>query len=246
MIRCAQVDHSPQTAARAPASTTVITADMLRASGALTWVDVFRLVPGFQAYAVNANRFGVSYHGQGRELPNHLEVMVDGRSVYDPIQSTVVWGALGVELEDIDRIEVVRGPSAAAHGSNAFSGAVNIITRAPVQDSGSQARATLGERGTRRASIRHSDQVANFDYRLSVGFDHNDGFPNHNAFGPDDGAETWNFNLRTTFTPSLTEAIVVIASTSASHGSANCRAAENGRPPFTAITCVPMGSATLA
>jgi len=89
---------------------------MIRAAGAMNWVDVFRLVPGFQAYAVNANRFGISYHGQGRELPNHLEVMVDGRSAYDPIQSTVVWGALGVELDEIDRIEIVRGSSAAAQG----------------------------------------------------------------------------------------------------------------------------------
>lgn len=199
------VSHFPQTAARAPASTTVITADMLRAAGAMNWVDVFRLVPGFQAYAVNANRFGISYHGQGRELPNHLEVMVDGRSVYDPIQSTVVWGALGVELDDIDRIEIVRGSSAAAHGSNAFSGAVNIITRAPVQDDGTQVRATTGERGTRRVSLHHGDQIANFDYWFSLGFDHNDGFPDYNAFGPDDGAETWTANLRTTFTPTLAD-----------------------------------------
>jgi len=201
------VSHFPQTAARAPASTTVITADMIRAAGAMNWVDVFRLVPGFQAYAVNANRFGISYHGQGRELPNHLEVMVDGRSAYDPIQSTVVWGALGVELDEIDRIEIVRGSSAAAHGSNAFSGAVNIITRAPVQDNGTQVRTTTGERGTRRVALRHSDQTANFDYRLSLGFDRNDGFPDYNALGPDDGAETWNANLRTTFTPTLADTL---------------------------------------
>jgi iron complex outermembrane recepter protein len=201
------VSHFPQTAARAPASTTVITADMLRAAGAMNWVDVFRLVPGFQAYAVNANRFGISYHGQGRELPNHLEVMVDGRSVYDPIQSTVVWGALGIDLEDVERIEIVRGPSAAAHGSNAFAGAVNIITRAPVQDDGTRARVTGGDRATRQVWVRHSDQTGNFDYRLSLGFDHNRGFPNVNAFGPDDGAETWNAHLRTTFTPTLADTL---------------------------------------
>jgi len=195
----------PQTTARAPASTTVITREMLHAAGAMNWVDVFRLVPGFQAYAPNANRFGVDYHGQGRELPNHLEVMVDGRSVYDPVQSTVVWGVLGVDLDDVERIEIVRGPSAAAHGSNAFSGAVNIITRAPVQDDGTRLRVTGGDRGTRRVSLSHSDQTTDFDYRLSLGFDHNDGFPDYNALGPDDGAEAWNLNLRTTFTPTLAD-----------------------------------------
>ena len=56
-----------QTPAQAPASVTIIDREMIRASGALNWVDVFRLVPGFQAYAPNANRYGISYHGQGRD-----------------------------------------------------------------------------------------------------------------------------------------------------------------------------------
>ena len=199
------VSRFPQTAARAPASVTVITADMLRAAGAMNWVDVFRLVPGFQAYAPNANRFGIDYHGQGRELPNHLEVMVDGRSVYDPILSTVVWGALGIDLDDIDRIEIVRGPSAAAHGSNAFTGAINIITRSAVQDQGTRVRATAGDRGTQQVAVRHSDQTGSFNYRVSLGFDHNNGFPNFNAAGPDDGAETWRLGLRSTYTPNLAD-----------------------------------------
>ena len=195
----------PQTAAEAPASVTVITADMLRAAGAMNWVDVFRLVPGFQAYAANANRFGIDYHGQGRELPNHLEVMVDGRSVYDPVQSTVVWGALGIDIDDIDRIEIVRGPSAAVHGSNAFTGAVNIITRSAVQDCGTRIRSAVGGRDTEQVAVRHNDRIGNLDYRLSLGYDHNDGFSHFNAFGADDGAENWNLNLRSTYAPSLTD-----------------------------------------
>lgn len=199
------VSHFPQTAARAPASTTVITGDMLRTSGAMNWVDVFRLVPGFQAYAPNANRFGIDYHGQGRDLPNHLEVMVDGRSVYDPVQSTVIWGTLGIDLDDIERIEVVRGPSAAAHGSNAFSGAVNIITRAPLDGEGTRLRVAGGDRDTGQASLRNSGQLGELGYRLSLGFDRNDGFPDFNALGPDDGAETWSANLRTTYAPTLVD-----------------------------------------
>ena len=201
------VSRFPQTAAHAPASVTVITAAMLRAAGAMTWVDVFRLVPGFQSYAPNANRFGIDYHGQGRELPNHLEVMVDGRSVYDPIQSTVAWGTLGVDLDDIDRIEIVRGPSASAHGSNAFAGAVNIITRSAVQDRGTRVRATTGERNTQQIAVRHNDQIGAFNYRVSLGFDHNNGFRNFNAAGPDDGAETWNLGLRSTYTPTLADTL---------------------------------------
>lgn len=119
---------------RAPASVTIIDRALLDASGAQTWADIFRLVPGFQSYAVNGNRYGVSYHGFGKGLPNRLEVMVDGRSVYEPVFSAVVWGALGVNFDDIDHIEIVRGPSTPSQGSNALLGAVNIVTRTPVQD----------------------------------------------------------------------------------------------------------------
>ncbi|MEH6544269.1 MAG: TonB-dependent receptor [Porticoccaceae bacterium] len=196
-----------QTPAQAPASVTIIDREMIRASGALNWVDVFRLVPGFQAYAPNANRYGISYHGQGRELPNHLEVMVDGRSVYDPIQSTVIWGALGIDFDDIDHIEVVRGSSAAAHGSNAFVGAVNIITRKPIQDQGTRLKAIVGEDGTRETTLRHSAQIGAADYRLSLGHRRDDGFPDFDAFGPDDGEEAWHINLRSTYTPTLSDTV---------------------------------------
>lgn len=200
-----------QTSEQAPASVTILDRDTIRAAGALNWVDIFRLVPGFQAYAPNANRFGIAYHGQGRELPNHLEVMVDGRSVYDPIQSTVVWGALGIDFEDIDRIEIVRGSSAAAHGSNAFTGAVNIITRKPIQDTGSRVKTIIGENGTRETSLRHNAQVFGAHYRLSLGHRHNDGFPDFDAFGPDDAESTWFINLRSTYTPSLNSTLDVDA-----------------------------------
>lgn len=196
-----------QTPAQAPASVTIIDRNMIRASGALNWVDIFRLVPGFQAYAPNANRYGISYHGQGRELPNHLEVMVDGRSTYDPIQSTVIWGALGIDFDDIDRIEIVRGSSASTHGSNAFTGAVNIITRKPVQDKGSRLKSIIGEDGIREHTLRHNGQIGAVDYRLSLGHRRDDGFPDYDQFGPDDGEEAWHFNLRTTFTPTLIDTL---------------------------------------
>ena len=75
-----------------PASVTIIDQKMIKASGALSWVDIFRLVPGFESYSINGNRYGISTHGYGREFPNHLEIMVDGRSIYDPIFATIEWG----------------------------------------------------------------------------------------------------------------------------------------------------------
>ncbi|PCJ34903.1 MAG: hypothetical protein COA75_12045 [Cellvibrionales bacterium] len=193
---------------RAPASVTIIDRALLDASGAQTWADVFRLVPGFQSYSPNGNRRGVSYHGFGGEFPNRLEVMVDGRSVYEPIFSAVVWSSLGVSFEDIDHIEIVRGPSSPSQGSNAMLGAVNIVTRAPVQDSGTALTYTSGSRSTRNATLRHNDQLGGMFYRLSLGYQHNEGFPSVANEGPlDDGRELYQLSFRGTLTPSLQDSI---------------------------------------
>lgn len=198
----------PQPANLAPASVTIIDRQLIEASGAQTWVDLFRLVPGFQAYSVNDNRPGISYHGFGSEFPNQLEVMIDGRSVYEPVFSAVVWNTLGVEIEDVDYIEIVRGPSAPAHGSNAFLGAVNIVTRQPLQDTGATIRATSGSRSTSNASVRFNDSIGPLNYRISAGYRHNNGFPGVPGVGSlEDGRELAQMSFRGTATPTLNDTL---------------------------------------
>ncbi len=197
-----------QPISRAPASVTIIDRALLDASGAQTWADVFRLVPGFQSYSPNGNRHGVSYHGFGKDFPNRLEVMVDGRSVYEPVFSAVSWGTLGVNFEDIDHIEVVRGPSTPSQGSNALLGAVNIVTRTPIQDSGTALTYTSGSRSTRNATLRHNDQLGGMFYRLSLGYQHNQGFPSVSDEGPlEDDRELYQMAFRGTLTPSLHDSL---------------------------------------
>ena len=203
------VSRMEQPVDNAPASITVIDRELIEASGAQNWVDIFRLVPGFQAYSVNGNRYGVSYHGFGREFPNHLEVMVDGRSIYNPAFSTISWASLGLNINDVDHIEIVRGSSAPAHGSNAFLGAVNIVTHTPVQGSGTKLSATFGDRATREASIGHFGEWNELSYRASVHYRRNDGFPAvkddpDGENGPmEDGTEQTSINLRGLYTPNL-------------------------------------------
>ena len=199
-----------QPANLAPASVTVIDQELIKASGAQGWVDIFRLVPGFQAYSVNHNRPGISYHGFGEEFPSRLEVMVDGRSVYMPVFSTVLWEDLGVALEDVDHIEIVRGPSASSHGSNAFLGAVNIVTREPLQDHGLNAGLTWGSRGTRNSRFRFNDQLGPLSYRLSLGSRHNAGFPNipkSDVGNVGDGQELYQATFRGALTPTLVDVL---------------------------------------
>lgn len=206
--RVSAVSGFEQRLEQAPASVTLISRQLIEMSGAQNFVDIFRLVPGFQSYHVSNNRYGISYHGIGRKFPNQMEVMVDGRSVYESIFSTVNWGTLGIELVDIERIEIIRGSNAAAQGSNAFMGSVNIITRKPLQDSGLSLRSTVGDLGTRNASLRYNDSLGAVNYRVSLGYQHNHGFPAVPAKGrPHDNRELFHGTVSTIYTPTLRDTV---------------------------------------
>jgi iron complex outermembrane receptor protein len=192
----------------APASVTVIDRELIELSGARTFADIFRLVPGMRSYYINNNRYGVSYHGIGREFPNQLEVTIDGRSVYESLFASVHWGTLGIDLADIDYIEVVRGSNAPAQGSNAFLGAVNIVTRKPFEYQGLTAQATMGDLSTRDGTLSYGGKLGTTHYRLSLGYDHNSGFPAVDGEGPmEDGVESYHANFRSIVTPTLSDTL---------------------------------------
>lgn len=196
---------------QAPASVTIIDRELIALSGAQTIVDLFRLAPGFQSYYVSGNRYGASYHGIGKEFPNQMEVMVDGRSVYESLFSSVHWSTLGIELSDIDHIEIVRGSNAPAQGSNAFLGSINIVTRKPIQDSGLGLEVTAGDWQTRNGSLRYNDSLGALDYRIGLGYQNNEGFPAVAGGELDDGHELGYARLQATYTPSLLDTIDVAA-----------------------------------
>jgi iron complex outermembrane receptor protein len=198
----------------APASVTLIDRRMIEASGAVNIADLFKLVPGFQAYHVNANKFAVVSHGQGEQHPGRLEVTIDGRSVYQSALSTVDWSMLGVTLDDIHYIEAVRGPNVATQGSNAFMGAINIITYTPLEQSGSSLRTTLGALDTQEYAFRHNDRIGSFNYRLGLNYHKNEG--TGIGFSEDDpgtgvrmedGAELSQLNLSGIYTPTLRDSL---------------------------------------
>ncbi|TCK05888.1 TonB-dependent receptor plug domain-containing protein [Marinobacterium mangrovicola] len=169
------VSGSSQPINDAAASVTILTREIIDASGARTIPELLRLVPGFQSYRVDSHKWGVTYHGVADDLPNRLLFQVDGRSVYLPLLSTVDWTSLGLSLDDIDRIEVVRGSNAATQGSNAFNGSVNILTRSALKDKGFRARTELGNRGSRLQTLSASDQLGSAHLRVSAGYQEDDG-----------------------------------------------------------------------
>ncbi|UTW11378.1 TonB-dependent receptor plug domain-containing protein [Marinobacterium rhizophilum] len=190
----------------APASISLIDRDMIRASGALNIPDLLRLVPGFQAFHVNGNKFGATYHGVSDDFPRRLEVLVDGRSVYLPLLSTVDWNSLGLSLDDIERIEVVRGSNVPTHGSNAFLGAINIVTRSPYSETGTSLKVLGGSRDTRRVEGRFSMPLGNAQLRVTAGHDQNDGSDRFQ-----DGARSEYFNLSGTLAPTLADTVLMQA-----------------------------------
>jgi iron complex outermembrane receptor protein len=129
----ASVSRLPQRLADAPTAVTVVDRDMIKASGARDLNDIFRLVPGFQTYPNNTEAARVTYHGLGDgDYAPRVQVLIDGRSMYSPLfGGGVNWATLPVAIENIERIEVVRGTNAVSYGSNAFLGVINIITVDP-------------------------------------------------------------------------------------------------------------------
>ena len=142
----------PQT--EAPAAVTVIDRQMIAASGVRNLSEVFRLAPGFQVGFESGHRHVVGYHGLADEFSRRLQVLIDGRSVYLPSFGGVSWSDLPIALDDIERIEVIRGPNAVTYGANSFLAIINITTRHSAADRGGFVRATAGSNDIRDGVLR--------------------------------------------------------------------------------------------
>src|SRR5215216_3856666 len=122
----------------------VITSDDIRRSGATTLPEALRLAPGVQVSRINSTKWAVSIRGFNGLWANKLLVLVDGRTVYHPLFSGVMWDAQDLVLEDIDRIEVIRGPGGAVWGANAVNGVINVVTKSASATSGGLASIGTG------------------------------------------------------------------------------------------------------
>jgi len=164
-----------QPLSESPSSMTIVDRQMIRASGFRSVVDLFRLVPGMYVGNEGANNPFVSLNGVTDVFSRRMQVLVDGRSIYLPPFGGVDWKGLPVLLDDIERIEVVRGPSAASHGTNSFYGVINIITRDVTSTDGDRLSMGSGDFGMADVTARHSRTGEHFDYRLSYSYQSDDG-----------------------------------------------------------------------
>jgi iron complex outermembrane receptor protein len=141
-IQVTTVSKQPQQVQRTPAAIFVITHEDIRRSGATSLPEALRLAPGVEVARIDADHWSVAIRGFAGQFSKSLLVLIDGRSVYTPLFDGVYWDVQSVMLEDIERIEVIRGPGGTIWGANAVNGVINIITKSSKETQG--ALATLG------------------------------------------------------------------------------------------------------
>lgn len=165
----ASVSRLPQKLSEAPGAVTVIDREMIRASGARNFADLLRLVPGFQVTPPNQDSAVVAYHGlSNEEYTPRVQVLIDGRSQYSPLfKSGVNWNLLPVVLENIERVEVIRGSNTVSYGSNAFLGVVNIITQDASQTRGWMVAARNGNASVQDETLRWGGRTGPVDVRMT-------------------------------------------------------------------------------
>ncbi|GLI38940.1 TonB-dependent receptor [Geobacter hydrogenophilus] len=175
-IQVTSVSKKQQKLSDAGAAIFVVTREDIRRSGATSIPEVLRMVPGIQVARLDANKWAVSARGFNDRFSDKLLVLMDGRTVFTPLFSGVYWDVQDAMLEDIDRIEVIRGPGAALWGANAFNGVINIITKHAQETQGGLLSAGAGTEERGFGGARYGGRVGDDTYyRLYTKYFNRDG-----------------------------------------------------------------------
>jgi len=171
-LKVTTVSKEPEEVWRTPAAIYVITQEDIRRSGATSIPEVLRLAPGVEVARIDSDHWSVGIRGFGNELSRSLLVLIDGRSVYTPLFAGVYWEVQNLPLEDVDRIEVIRGPGGTIWGSNAVNGVINIITKKAKDTHGALVSIGGGNVDQGTGEFRYGGgNGKGFDYRLyGMGF----------------------------------------------------------------------------
>lgn len=147
-----------------PAAVYVITDEDIRRSGATSIPEALRLAPGVHVARINGTKWAISIRGFNNSFANKLLVLIDGRSVYTPLFAGVYWDVQDTLLEDVERIEVIRGPGATIWGANAVNGVINVITKDAEDTQGGYVSAGAGTEENRFGTLRWGGQFADEGY----------------------------------------------------------------------------------
>jgi iron complex outermembrane receptor protein len=207
-VEVTSVSKKPERRWEAPAALYVITQEDIRRSGVTSIPEALRLAPGVHVARIDANKWAVSIRGFSGRFTNKLLVLMDGRSVYTPLFGGVYWDVQDTMLEDIERIEVIRGPGGTLWGANAVNGVINIITKNARDTQGALVSAGGGNEEKGFGAGRYGGKIGNnFYYRAYAKyFERDGGFSNqYQAFddwemGRAGFRSDWTPDVRNTFT----------------------------------------------
>jgi iron complex outermembrane recepter protein len=166
-IEVTTATKEPEQVGRTPAAIYVLTSDDIRRSGATSIPEVLRLVPGVEVARIDSSTWAVGVRGFGSNFSKSVLVLIDGRSVYTPLFAGVDWKVQKVLLEDVDRIEVIRGPGGTIWGANAVNGVINIITKNSKDTRGALASLGGGNVDQGMGEFRYGGGIGeNLSYRV--------------------------------------------------------------------------------
>jgi iron complex outermembrane receptor protein len=207
-IEVTSPSKEPTPAFRSPVAIYVITGDDIRRSGVTTLPDALRLAPGVEVAQIDGSKWSVGIRGFGTRLSRDVLVLIDGRTVYTPLVAGTYWEVQDTLLEDIDRIEVIRGPGGTIWGPNAVNGVINIITKSAKDTKGTFVSAGGGDQEQGLLNYRYGGDNGNgLDYRFyAKAFDRGpEEHPDHDNFDHWAGAQggfrmDWTGGPRDSFT----------------------------------------------
>lgn len=163
-IEVTSVSKKAERADEAAAAIYVITQEDIRRSGATEIPELLRMVPGITVTRAGSHDWTVTARGSNDQFSNKLLVLMDGRTIYSPLFSGVIWEIQDTMLEDIDRIEVIRGPGATLWGANAVNGVINIITRNAKDTQGGYAKLIAGNQVKGMGAVRYGGKINEDSY----------------------------------------------------------------------------------
>jgi iron complex outermembrane receptor protein len=183
------VSKKEQKLSQVAAALFVITQEDIRSSGALNIPDLLRMVPGLDVAQINANTWAISSRGFNLQFANKLLVLIDGRAVYTPLFGGVNWDTQDVPLEDIERIEVIRGPGGTVWGANAVDGVINIITKKAADTQGGLVTGGGGTLAQEFGTLQYGGHMDDTSYRVFLKYLNDDHLTDLNG---QNGEDDWH------------------------------------------------------
>jgi iron complex outermembrane receptor protein len=186
-----------QSLADVPASVTIITAETMQRYGVASVPEALRLVPGMAVARANGNDYKINYHGTDTINPRRMNVLIDGVSVYKTGVARVEWSFLPVAMEDIDRIEVTRGPDSSSYGPNSMMAVINILTKHPGDVERGLVSVSLGSHDNLDTTVRAATTIGTTNVRVTVNTHQDSGFDHNTTLGGNhDSTQLQRLNLR--------------------------------------------------